>query len=308
MEGNTSYTWEIVVHNHDVGIDELLNAPTFNTPENAGMFAESYLYDRVLFLDGIKRLDVQVRGYDIFASDKIITQIINDPEITNFDSHFIVSRYERKGWVSSIKKVRVYMVPVTAIKNIEEISEVEEEEEYEERTQVKTVVPGRIYNSYKMEEMITTKKRPVKKHVTVTKIIESNTFERRTAIKDVLTVWSARRETINDEQEPDQRLGYTAPFFTNLFSIGYEMSDTCKTIQKTGKCIPSELKREHPKEFHAYVLKETALRRIREDGYHPLATVPKEEIKKVSGYLALGTLGAEIAEAAKRRFAKNKLE
>ena len=304
-EGNTSYTWEILVHNHDAGIDELLcAAPVFNTPENARLFAESYLYDRVLFLDGIKRLDVQVRGYDIFATDKIIAQIINDTEITNFDSHFIISRYERKGWVNSIKKVRVYMVPVTVTNTIEEIKELDEEEEYEEHTQVKTIVPGRIYNSYKMENMVVTKKRPVKKQVAITKTIESNTFERRTSIKDVMTVWSARRETIDGSKE----YTYEPPFFTNLFSIGYEMSEVCKAIHKVGECVPSKLKKEYPKEFHGYVLKESSLRRIREDGYHPLATAPKEESKKISGYLALGTLGAEIAEAAKRRFSKNKLE
>lgn len=296
-----SYTWSIITHTDSWPGNEIIESPVYYTKENAMLFAESYLYDKVIFLDGMNRIG----DTTIFSTDKIIKSIVDNADISNFMAHFIVQRFGPCGWSYSLVKVKVYTSPVTITKKVEDVKEVEEEEEYEEKSMIRVVVPGRIYNSYKMEEMVAIRKRPVKKQVPVTLDIVTTTMERTAVVKEVLKVDFARKECVLNIAVDE-----VSPFLANMFSVEFDHTNTCHTIIESGECIPSKLIGSYPQEF-SYYKRSAHVKKVREGAYHPLAvreTLVSGRREPLPKYTSLGSIAMEIATAALHKFSKNKQE
>lgn len=287
------YQWFSVVYNHHTNQSEIVDPQCF-TQENAILYSESYLFDKVALLDGIQRLSGSKK---IFSTENEIDLLINNQEITNLDQHYIVSRFTQKGWVGSLVKVRIYQAPITTLSYVDEVQEIEDEEEYQEKVQIRTVIPGRVWGStYKIEDAIVNKKRPIKKTVVIPKPVESTKMERIAISQEVLTITLARRETqglIIDEQP--------SPFNANFFSFCLGSTKSFKSIQN-GVSSPSKLREQYPKEFSNFQPRSSRLQKV----FNKEENVPRQVKNKPEEkeYTSIASLSYEIAEIARKRLSK----
>jgi hypothetical protein len=282
-------------------MSDILDPQCF-TQENALLYSESYIFDKVVHSDGVQRLK---NFKKIFSSEKEIDSLINDKDITDLDQHYVVSQFTPKGWVGSLVKVRIYMAPVTTLTYVDEIQEIEEEEEYQEKIQIRTTIPGKFWGStYKVEEAVVSKKRPVKRTVTITKPVETTKMERIASSQELLTITLARKEV--GSLEIDDK---STPFIANHFSSRLEGTKSFKSIQN-GVLSLSKLKEQNPKEFASFSPAKPRLQNdrveVQEEFYRPpVITNPTHKPSKPKQeYTSLASLSFEIAEIARNKLAK----
>jgi len=194
--------WSIIVLKSNSSEYELLQVDgrvcEFQTKRNAQLFAESYILEYILKVDGISRLEPfislpsavsSMKGLEVTRSD--ILKINSDTNITNLSRHYILGNTSSQ-WGLTVHKTHIFMRPVTTTTIIEETKEIEVEEDREVSTKINIIIPGRFFNGREERIVTETVKEKVKKQVPVQRVVETTVEERVVKSRDVFTILLAK--------------------------------------------------------------------------------------------------------------------
>lgn len=314
MATQPQFHWSVVVYDHRNGESEIL-PEIHRSKTNAQSAAESYLLGKIFTLDGEERFKLRAGSEPIFSTTKYLQSLAAAEHIPTFNSHFIIGRGS-VNWGLVLTNLKIFTTPVFTSSVVIEDREIEEDEEYEERNQVKIVIPGRIYNSYEVRDVVVTKTRKVKKTIQVEKTIDSVSFQRHTTSKDLLTVSVAKRMVI---ESPLMLIGghrseQPSEVWANLRKVATEFADSksCQALALREYKV-SELKRDYPEEFGVWVKPAVAPKQTSTnisswtttlDNYSSDAPISRPVSAPIKIGTAMATLGMQVAAIAARRKVK----
>jgi hypothetical protein len=309
MSNQPQFHWSVVVYDHRNGESEIL-PEIHRSKTNAQSAAESYLLGKIFTLDGEERFKLRAGGEPIFSTTKYLQSIAEAEHISSFNAHFVIGRGS-VNWGLVLTNLKIFTTPVFTSSVITEDQEIEEDEEYEERNQVKIVIPGRIYNSYETRDVVTTKTRKVKKTIQVEKTIETVSFQRHTSTTPLLTVSVAKRMVIESPLSllSGGRSEQQSEVWANLRKVAIEFADSksCQALALREYKV-SELKRDYPEEFGAWVRPIAPIRRETTswtttlDDYATATPVsPRPSSAPIKIGISMATLGMQVAAIASRR-------
>lgn len=180
------YNWSIILYRSGSEEHEMLHFDDtenlFKTKSNAQLFAESWALDYIAKADGPYRLEP---FNNMNSPLEIMSGLqISRSQIQNIlEKEQIPTRHYLIGEVSGKWGLTVYKIQTKEISGVETYTEeVEIEEEKDVDVEKRVTIPGRLYNSYKMEKVRekvkTTRKEPVIKTRTQRKkvVISSDLF------------------------------------------------------------------------------------------------------------------------------------
>ena len=257
------YNWSVVLSKNNSAELETLypeDGTTFHSKRNAQLFAESYVLDYIQKVDGMDRLEPFINlssplsgmtGLEVTRSD--IAKIESDETITEHKRHYILSTTRDQPWGIVVRRVHIFLRPMTTIRIGQHSVEEEVEEEQEVEVEKKVLVPGYIVNSYRVDKVREKVKKLVKKQVSTPVQIKFVTPTRTVDSTDMFTIFLVRSKN-TDQINPVER--EQAILIANDLAKSFSETKTAKMILAvSGSDVPykvSELISFNNEEFGCY--------------------------------------------------------
>lgn len=262
------YNWSVILSRSDSSEYEILLPEDmgngFKSKRNAQLFAESYVLNYIMRVDGINRLEpfidlpspsTPMKGLEV--TREYITNIVKDSQITNLKYHYIVGGCKDAPWSLTVHRLHIFLSPVTITKTEERLEEKEVEEEQEIEVEKQIIVPGTFFHGRRTEKVKEKVKKVIKKQIPVQYSIDIVSQERTVYSTDVFTVSLLKTKILN-HVDPVER--EHAMMMANTLAKNFSETRTSKMIFAVADSdVPykvSELKSSNEDEFGSYRLPE----------------------------------------------------